>query len=606
MYIKLEKFSGISPRTGPTQLDPSQAQIANNVRVTGLQLESWKKEKFYYQPVETTTLASIYKLYNITSGDYRWLGWITDVDVQAGPVADLTESRVYYTGDGKPKKTNWALATTTGSGIAPYPNNWLYMGVPAPGAAPTLAASSTAPTVETRAYVYTYVSTFGAIKEESAPSPATLVTVTNTGSVTVSGFAAAPTTGYNITNIRIYRTITGATTTVYSFVDEIAVGTTSYLDSKTVAQLGSSLTTLYYTPPPDDLIGLVAMPNGIFAGFRGNEVWFCEPYLPHAWPSNYMMTVNNEIVGLGVYDNNLVVATKHQPYVITGSSPGAMSQTKLPMFQPCISKRSITADQYGVIYASPNGLVGIGPGTQDVITTPLYTRREWQAILPTTMISAMYNNMYMGFATLDGTTAALVITRADIPPLCILDFQAAALYVDHEDGAIYAVNKVDNGIYELDSDPNALTFYEWKSKKFIMPNPNNFAIMKVQGDYSVLQDYAAYVALYEEIVASNQILFTSSGGELQSTINAQPLNHFQLNGSILQQIPAQQTVRGLNVFLYADGELIFSTGVTSNEPIRLPVSTKAYQYEVQITGNVPVSGVVIADSVGELRQMGNG
>lgn len=607
MFIKLEKFSGLSPRTGPTQLDANQAQTAKNVRVTGLRLESWKKEKFYYQPLNTETLKTIYKLHNLDTGDYKWLGWTSDVDVQAGPVADLTESRVYYTGDGAPKKTNWALATTSGTGVAPYPNSWLYMGVPGPTVAPTLVPSSTSGTTETRAYVYTFVSQFGLISEESAPSPATLVTVTNTGAtVTVSGFATPPSSGYNITKIRIYRTITGATAVTYSFVTEIAVGTASFVDNKTSAQLGSSMTSLYYTPPPDDLIGLVAMPNGIFAGFRGNEVWFCEPYLPHAWPANYMMTVNNEIVGLGVYDTNLVVATKHQPYIISGTSPGAMSQTKLPMFQPCVAKRSITADEYGVIYASPNGLVGIGPGTQGVITTPLFTRREWQEIIPSTLVSAMYNNMYMGFATVNGVTAALVIARGDIPPLCIVDFQANGLFIDHEDGAIYGVNKVDNGIYELDSDPNLLTFYEWKSKKFILPSPNNFAVMKVQGDYSVLANYAAYLALLNAIIAENQTLYTSSGGNLRSVINGNMLNEFQLNGSILKQLPSQQSSRNVNVFLYADEELIFTTGVTSNEPIRLPVSTKTYQYEVRITGNVPVSGVIIADSIGELREQGNG
>jgi len=94
-YIQLEKFSGLSPRTGPTQLDPNQAQIAKNVRVTGKRLESWQKEKFYYQPVQDTTLSTIYKLHNLDTGDYKWLGWITDVNVQSGPVADLTESRVY-------------------------------------------------------------------------------------------------------------------------------------------------------------------------------------------------------------------------------------------------------------------------------------------------------------------------------------------------------------------------------------------------------------------------------------------------------------------------------------------------------------------------------
>jgi hypothetical protein len=606
-YIKLEKFSGLSPRTAPTQLAPNQAQVAKNVRVTGQQLASWKLETKEYQPVGATTLSTIYKLYDQATNAYRWLGWTTDVDVVVGPVGDITESRIYYTGDGVPKKTNWALATTAGVGAAPYPNSWLYMGVPAPTVAPTLVASSGSAPNETRAYVYTNISTFGLVTEESAPSPAATVVVnTSSGTVTVSGFSAVPTTGYNITHRRIYRTVTGASSVVYNFVAEIPVATTSYIDSLSVTALGFTLTSLYYTPPPDDLAGLVALPNGILAGFRGNEIWFCEPYLPHAWPSIYMLTVNAEIVGLGVYDTSLVVTTKSNPFIITGSNPGAMSQTKLPMMQPCVAKKSITSDQYGVIYASPNGLVGIGQGTQDVITTALYTREEWQRTLPETFISKVYNNMYIGFATLGGTTSGLVFSRADIPPLFVWNFQANALFIDHTDGAIYAVSKVDNAIYKLDSDPNNFTFYEWKSKQFILPNPVNFGAMKVQADYSVVSNTAAYNALVAEIIAYNQSVFATSSSNLQGALNANRVNQFVLNGSILRDIPPLQGARSVNVFIYADEDLIHSVGLFSNEPVRLPVTTKAYKYEIEITGNVPVSGVLIAGTIGELKQVANG
>jgi hypothetical protein len=353
-------------------------------------------------------------------------------------------------------------------------------------------------------------------------------------------------------------------------------------------------------------MGIIAMPNGILAGFRGNEIWFCEPYLPHAWPTNYMLTVNDEIVGLGVYDINLVVMTKHQPFIITGTNPGAMSQAKLPMMQPCVSKRSITADQYGVIYASPNGLVGIGTGSQDVITANLYTREEWQKILPETIISKVYNNMYIGFATVDGTTSGLVFSRADIPPLFVWDFQANAMYVDHASGAIYAVSKIDNAIYKLDSDYYNYTFYEWKSKQFILPSPVNFAAMKVQAEYDAISDATAYNDLVAQIEASNQTIFAANSSNFGGTLNGNYPNQYVVNGSMLQDIPPLEGSRSINIFLYADGELIYTTGMYSSEPVRLPVSTKAYKFEIKITGNVPVSGVLIAGSIGELKQVANG
>ena len=291
-YIKVEDFSGVVPRTGPTQIEANQAQVAKNVKLQSRELRSWADPVLSYTP----TLPDVESIYYIDSpsGNRYWLEWATDVDMVPGPVADINEFRYYYTGDGAPKKTNYALATTSGTGTPPFPDAWLYMGVPAPAAAPTLTpSSSTAPT-ETRAYVYTYVSTFGTVKEESAPSPAQTVDVSTAAgtTVTVSGFSAAPTTGYNITHRRIYRTITGATNVVYSFVAEIPIATTSYVDSLSVTQLGAELQTLFWTTPPTDLKGLVAMPNGILAGFVGNQVYFSEPYYPHAWPDSYALTVD--------------------------------------------------------------------------------------------------------------------------------------------------------------------------------------------------------------------------------------------------------------------------------------------------------------------------
>lgn len=752
-FIKLEDFSGIVPRTGPTQLQANQAQIANNLRATSQELRSWKKEVFEYKPINAA-VRSIYKLYDVTTGEYEWLEWTTDVDVVSGPIGDITESRIYYTGDGIPKKSNWALATTNGLGSAPYPNSWYYIGVKAPADAPTLAATqsvtnlvlvdggsgyTSAPTVsfssgaalataeisaevtqititnggtgyttapavtitggggagaiatasivdgvvtaveviqkgsgyteaptvtfsgggasgtavatatisgkvarlnlqsggsgysvpptvsftggggadaiavanfepvETRAYVYTNVSTFGDVQEESAPSPATTVDVSSTGgSVVISGFTAIPSTGYNITSRRIYRTITGSESVVYSFVTELPIATTSYTDTLSVTALGETLTSLYYEEPPEDLVGLVSMPNGILAGFRGNEVWFSEPYLPHAWPSTYMMTVGDEIVGLGVYDTSLVVLTKKNPYVITGNSPGAMSQAKLPMMQPCVSKRSIASDQYGVLYASPNGLVSIGAGTQDVVTVPLYTREEWQTLAPGNMVGKIYNNMYIGFCTVNGVNSAIVIARGDVPPLFVLAYDANALFIDHGTGSIYAVSNLDNNIYQLDADPLNNTFYEWKSKKFTMPNPMNYAAIKVQADFDYISDGTAYNALLASIIAANQATYAANSGNVRGALNWQTLNTPLVNGSLLTPLPSEATSRVINVLVYADETLLFSSGVTSPEPMRIPVGTKAYVYEITVSGNSPVRGVQMSTSINELRTLTNG
>lgn len=600
-YIKIDNFSGTVPRTGPTQLEGNQAQTASNVKLQSRELRSWRKPTEEYVPT-TAGVQTIYKL-DGPGGAFEWLTWAHDVDVVPGPVADISDYRVYYTGDGLPKKTNWNLATTTGTGADPYPNSWLYMGVPNPTTAPTLTPSSTSGTVETRAYVYTYVSTFGAVKEESGPSPAATVDVEVTGSVTVNGFATAPTTGYNITHRRIYRTIVGASSVSYAFVAEIPVATTSYVDSLSVTQLGESLPTLSYSPPPDDLKGLVAMPNGILAGFKDNEVWFCEPYLPHAWPVAYSLAVEYPIIGLGVYDTTLVVMTTKFPYLITGTTPAAMTQTKLPLQQPCASKRSIASDQYGVLYASPNGLVSIGAGTQDIITTPLYTRDEWQTLTPTSMLGVIYNNLYMCFHQTTTGIEALVLARGDIPPLSFLSFDATAVYIDRSTGNIYAVSQFDNKVYQLDNDDVNNTLYEWQSKKFVMPNPMSYAAIKLQADYEYMDDQVTYNAFVQSIITANQNKFASATTGLGGGFNDDLINFHMFNGSILQDIPTQADLRNIQVIIFADEQQVYTTGILNQEPVRLPVTGKAYVWEIKITGNVPVRSVIMGTSLGETRMV---
>lgn len=610
-YLKLENFSGISPRTGPTLLAPNQAQVAKNVKLQSGELRPWRKAKFKYQPGLPDVL-SIYRLENTNVGGTAWLEFGVDTDVVPGPVADTTEFRVYYTDGTAPKKTNWNLATTNGTGTKPFPNTAYNMGVPAPTVAPTLVKSGGSGTIhENRAYVYTYISTFGTVLEESAPSPAGAIsTVEPDAIVTVSGFGTAPiaSAGYNITAIRIYRSVTSATSAQYLYVGEVTVnpvtGTASgsFADNVAAANLGVAIPSLTYTPPPAGLKGLIAMPNGILAGFTGNQVWFSEPYLPHAWPVAYMMTVGAPIVGLGVFGQSLVVCTTQTPYILTGSQPGAMSQEKVPLPEPCVSKKSITSDQFGVLYASPNGLVSIAPGTQDVISRNLFTRDEWQSYVPANMVGVVYQNMYIAFYQAGADKSALVIMRGDSPPLVTLEVSSQAVFVSRSSAEVFFVSPLDNAIYQLDADPVNNTYYEWVSKLFKLPEPTNFAVAKMHADWGFIQDTGAYNALVAAITAANQALW-ATGTPLKSTLNSVTLAGMQLNGSVLATIPPKAEARVVQAFIYANDTLATTHAFTGPEPQRLPAGNKEYLYEVKLTGNAPVRSFSMATSIGELRQV---
>ena len=548
--IKLQSFSGIIPKTGPTLLQDSQAQVARNVKIQSGELRTWNTPSLEYTP-SSLIAKTIYKFTGSTGTTPVWLEFNDVVDIIPGPVADTSEYRLYYTSDtNHPRKTNWLLATGNGGGAAPYPNGYYEMGVPAPTGAPTVSAagSGTAP-IETRSYIYTYVTEFGVVAEESAPSPAVTVSANFSGdSVTIDGFATPPTGNYNFMYRRIYRTVVGSSSVNYELVAEIPISQTSYVDILSVTELGLVLPSLYYTPPPNTLQGLVSMPNGILAGFTGNQIWFCEPYIPHAWPSIYMLTTEYPIVGLGVFGNSLFVGTTKNPYIITGSTPNGMTQDKLSIVQPCVSKKSIVCDQFGVVYASPNGLVSIGPGAQDVVTEALFTRDEWQTINPSSIIGAEYNNMYFGFYNVAGVYNTFILQRNDNPPLVNFDFAARSLYVEPTTGYLFGLSNTDNKIYRLDggSTPSVFT---WKSKIFQAPAPVNFGALQVHANY----------------------------------------------GSVL--------VSGyyINIQIWADGTSVYNQNVTSQDPVRLPAGFKAYNWEIQVSGNMPVRTVIMASTMDEIK-----
>jgi hypothetical protein len=210
--------------------------------------------------------------------------------------------------------------------------------------------------------------------------------------------------------------------------------------------------------------------------------------------------------------------------------------------------------------------------------------------------------MYLGFYQSGDTKAALVLMRGDSPPLVNLDVAAQAVFVERSTANVYVVNPSDNGIYQLDADPVNNMFYEWKSKKFVLPEPTNFAIMKAQADWDAIASVSAYNAVVAEIIAANQA-FWATGATRSSTMNRHTLNGMRLNGSVLEPIPTLQDVRNIQILLFANGVQVYSLGITNQEPQRLPSTEKDYLWEVKITGNVGLREFRMATSIGELRQV---
>jgi hypothetical protein len=194
--------------------------------------------------------------------------------------------------------------------------------------------------IDTRFYVVTHVTDWG---WESAPSPVSAsVDVAQNDTVTVR--VPRPPDGRQIQKWRVYRSNVGTQDAAYQFVKDVLVADEmSYVDMVASEDLGEVCPTFGWVEPPyrwdnssaqeikppkgDDpfLRGLVAMPNGVLAGYIDNYVAFCDPYHPYAWPVDYQITTDTPIVGLGVFGQSLFVGTMGNPYVISGADSASMS-----------------------------------------------------------------------------------------------------------------------------------------------------------------------------------------------------------------------------------------------------------------------------------------
>lgn len=396
--------------------------------------------------------------------------------------------------------------------------------------------------IDTRFYLATFVTDWG---EESAPSPVSdLLEVDQNDSVNVARPAVSTGASHaarDITHWRLYRSNVGTSSAAFQFVAEIPVATTSYTDTVKAAELGEQIPTTTWLEPPANLRGLVGMPNGIMAGFFGNTVAFCEPYVPYAWPVEYQVTTEFPIVGMAAFGQTLFVGTTGNPYFISGSDSASMSAQKMESNQACASARSIAAVQGGVLYASPDGLCVADASGVKVVSQGLYTREDWQALTPSSMFAVEHEGVYYLFYN-NGAKGCLAFDMAS-KKLGRVDLQADAAYSEIASDTLY----VTSGTSVLATfSASTRRTGKWKSKKMTMPAQSGMAWLKVYGD---------------------------------------------------QSADAPVTLKW-----YGDGVLRHTATVTSTAPQRLPTG-RWLEHEIEIESTARVTRVVMAGDTQELQSL---
>lgn len=517
MIIGTEIFKGIRPKVAPQLLGPGEAQDAHDCNLKYGDLRPF----FGSDPAASLTDDRTYLTLYRYLGAY-WFAWQSDVNIVSGPVANDATSRRYYTGDGIPKKTNQAEATT---GTGGKPINFYPMGVPVPSDALTAAATGFGGSGDLRdaVYVWTIRTAWG---EEGKPSAASNIVTARSGeTVNLSGMtikwqagkayaltdwvvpttlgdyvykcvqagtsgALEPTwgtvvdgdttdntvkwraykkdilfTGY--AEKRIYRSITGDTSAGYHRIASIAMTVDAYADSisDAAAAINAQLTSSDYDPPPDDLIGLFSM-GPYYVGWRSasKELCFSEPNHPYAWPESYRRNVDSTIVAAGGIGTTIIVATEGSPAVLVGSIPATMSQKKLAEVRPCLSKRGFVMFPQGAVWPVAQGLYFTDGTNGKVFTEQSVNRAEWEAYHPDTMQAMEFDGAYLAFYKYGTDEGAILVDLVD-GILMPLSLYTTAAFVDQQEQNLYYVKKT-----VIAEDPDTNQVMEWEGD-----NTQNFA-----------------------------------------------------------------------------------------------------------------------------------
>lgn len=353
----------------------------------------------------------------------------------------------------------------------------------------TLAMSIKESDKETRAYVYTYVNTYG---EEGPPSPPGLVTTSPVIGVSVNAVKDAITGYAPIKEIRIYRTPTGSTIADYFYVGTLGVlsgsGSFIFTDNVKGEMLNESLSSTEYYPPNQALTGLMQLPNGILAAWMGNELHFSEAYKPWAWPPKYVKTLPTNIVGGIVHGSGAVVTTRSHPHLVSGVSPDSMTVSKINVDQAGSSKWAIAVVDGVVMYASNDGLVALTGASASLMQgQKFFTREVWRQRYGAGLSSmrfAVWDGRLVVFSSSGAFTPFMIrFDEADGTMTDLPTFAAQCAFISPLSDQFYYAR--GNTLYQFNGGADIAA--TWQSAERVLPRPLNFGVAQalVEGNWSL-------------------------------------------------------------------------------------------------------------------------
>lgn len=522
----IEDFGGKNIKQDPRMLPEGYAQVATDCELDRAALRGLAAD-----PDAGVGSVAANTVYMYWQNRNTWLDYAVDANVCKAPIAnDLMHRLVETRADLYPK-----VIGDTGT---------YRVGIPAPENAPIVspqqspgAGDDASILSETIAYVYTFVDAWGV---EGPPSPPSAIDERVIDTPVDLTFSTPPNGSYNFgagALKRFYRSSSGAGTASYLYAGEVPIATNSFTDVMPNSGLAEMVPSVTWVGPPDDdtslypdgpLQGIIPITNGILGGFSGRTLCFSEPFLYHAWPFEYRITIEEDIIGMVAITSGVLVVTGTRPYIVSGVHPASMAVLPLDEHQGLVSKRGLVDMGTYAIYPSPDGLVLVENMSARLATNDMLTHEQWQTYDPTNITAFLADGKYVGFSNGKGF---IFDPRGGKDALIDINREYVAGFFDGPTGRTLLATS-SGAIKDWGANPASPATYIWRSAKKIAPQGVSMSVARLTA-WDSLASNPITMRVYADGVLTDTVVFNEdvfSYKRLSSGFRAK-LWEFELEGT---------------------------------------------------------------------------
>ncbi len=190
-----------------------------------------------------------------------------------------------------------------------------------------------------------------------------------------------------VDRMRLYRV--GGNLTTSTLVSDSTNATGLLLDNDRDADLtGQLLISSIAFNPPTTLAFLTTAYAMLFAA-EGSKLRFTPIGDPNSWPELYFLEFDLDITGIAAVSNGILVFTKYETHLVTGTGPNALSKQRLSADQGCLAFESIQVMGGAALWVSTDGICTSGGGPVQVVSKQTLGKYRVDAVA-----SAVYDESY--------------------------------------------------------------------------------------------------------------------------------------------------------------------------------------------------------------------